>query len=145
MKITLRVIAQGIGIGVLVMVMLGFVVGTRDRYAEVNVMTGEVRTSKRYFFVYQTPWVIRGNWLAESAARQGMATEAGWKPFWRVSERWIFYSRVCSTTPLSCLAGRASPEDLNLKTEEEIDAFVRKFAAAEDAVRQRMIFGSEEP
>lgn len=145
MKMNRKAIARGIGIGVLVLGFVAMVFGIRDEYTDVNVMTGEVRTSKRFCFVYQTPWVVRGNWLAESAARQGMATEAGWKPFWRVSERWIFYSRACSTTPLSCLAGRASPEALNLKTEEEIDAFVRKFAAAEESERKRMIYGSEEP
>lgn len=145
MNMNRRAIAQGIGIGVLVMGVVAMFFGIRDECTEVNAMTGAVRTSKRYFLVYQTPWVVRGNWLAESAARQGLATEAGWKPFWRVSERWIFYSRACSTAPVSYRVGTASPEVLELKTKEEIDAFVRKFAAADEAERKRMIFGSEDP
>lgn len=145
MKMNRRAIAQGIGIGVLVMGVVAMFFGIRDEYTDVNVMTGEVRTSKRFCFVYQRPWVVRGNWLAESAARQGIATEGGWKRISVVADRMVFVSHGCSIAPASYRLDGVSPEDLDLKTKEEIDAFVRKFAAADEAERKRMIFSSEKP
>lgn len=139
----LRVIARWIGIGVLVLVLVGFLGVTRDTYIEVNAMTGAIRTSKRFVFVYQTPWVVRGNWLAESAARQGMATDGGWKRISTVADRLGYTSIGCSRAPVSYRVGTASPEGFDLETKEEIDAFVRKFAAAGETERWRMLSGSK--
>lgn len=139
MKINRRSIARCIGIGVLILGVVALFVGMRDEYTEVNVMTGAVRTSKRNFFVYQTPWVVRGSWLAESAARQGIVTEGGWRRISVVSKRLVFVSRGCSRAPVAYLLEGVSPEDMNLETGEEADGFVRRFVAADEGERERML------
>lgn len=145
MKLNRMLIARGIGVGVLILGVVALLVGIRDEYTEVNVMTGEVRTSTRYCFVYQTPWVVRGSWLAESAARQGIATAGGWRRISTVSDRLVSVSHGCSHAPVAYRLEGVSPEDMNLETGEEADGFVRRFVAADEGERERMLRSAAGP
>lgn len=120
---------------------IGYLAGVTDEYVEVNTITGASRTKMRYAYVFSTPWDVRSNWVAESALRQGISTEAGWRQISRLSMRLIIRERACATGPAhaSDSLRAIKPDDLNLTTSDEIDHFVREFIFADEAKRKEMI------
>lgn len=110
-----------------------------DERTEVNAMTGAVRSRMRYAYVFSTSWKVRPTWVSESAARQGISTEDGWQYLSFVSERIFTTSHACGRAPVSYPLRGLDPEDLNLRTTDEIDRFARDFIAADESKRARMI------
>jgi hypothetical protein len=126
-------------IGILTIGGVSFLARSTDERTEVNAMTGAVRTKMRYAYVFNTAWKVRPTWVEESAARQGISTDGGWQYLSVVSTRLLYTLNECGRAPVSYPMQVVDPEELNLKTAEEIDRFARDFIAADESKRARMI------
>lgn len=126
----------GILIGLL---LAGFLATSSDEYIEVNRMTGSYRSRMRYAYLFNTQWKTHPTWMEESAARQGISTSAGWGYLSVVSKDLLSTTHACGKAPASYLLPRSGPDALELKTNEEIDTFVRDFIHADEEKRKQML------
>lgn len=132
-------IVPALVIGTLFIAGVVYLARSTDERIEVNAMTGAVRTKMRYAYVFNTAWKVRPTWIAESAARQGISTDDGWQYLSVVSERIFSTTHACGRAPVSYPVRVLDPEELNLRTADEIDRFARDFIAADESKRARMI------
>jgi len=117
---------------------VGYLARTTDEYFEVNAMTGAVRTRTRYAYVFNTPWKVRSTWIADSAARQGIPTEKGWRKLEVVSKR-LSTTSTYTSAPVSYQVIGIGPKVLNLTATDEIDHFVHDFVFADESKRREML------
>ena len=126
-------------IGLLAIGGVAFLARSTDQRIEVNAVTGAVRTEMRYAYVFNTAWKVRSTWVEESAARQGILTDGGWQYLSVVSNRLFYTLNECGRAPVSYPLQSVDPEELNLKTTDEIDRFSRDFIIADEAQKAQMI------
>ena len=110
-----------------------------DEYIEVNAMTGAYRTKMRYAYVFDTAWRVRPTWIDESAARQGISTDDGWRYLSVVSERLLSTTHACGRAPVSYPVRILDLEEFDLRATDQMDQFARDFIAADESKRARMI------
>jgi hypothetical protein len=135
----MKKIVPALVIGLLLVGGVVYLARCSDERIEVNAMTGAHRTKIRYAYVFDTAWKVRPTWIDESAARQGISTDNGWQYLSVVSERLFSTTHACGRAPVSYPVRVLVPEELNLKTTDEIDRFGRDFIAADESKRARMI------
>ena len=128
-----------ISLALLLVAGIGYLALYTDKYTEVNAMTGAIRTRMRYACIFNTAWKIRPTWISESAARQVIPTEDGWRYLSVVSKTVFSTTHACGRAPASYPLNAIHPESLNLTTEAEIDHFARDFIMADEAKRRQMI------
>lgn len=133
-KSTIRVL-----LGVMVVFLVLFIASSSDGYIEVNQMTGASRSKTRHAFISVSDWKVRPTWLSESAEKQKMPTDAGWKKLSTIHYRMFVTERGCNRSPASYFVGGISPDVLGLNTPEEIDRFARDFVSADEAKRKLML------
>ena len=132
-------IAPALVIGILFVGGVLYLARTTDERIEVNAMAGAVRTKMRYAYVFDTAWKVRPTWVDESTARQGISTDSGWQYLAVTSKRLFSTLNECGRAPVSYPVYGIYPEELNLKTADEIDRFAREFVAGDESKRAQMI------
>ena len=118
---------------------IAWVATATDEYIQVNSMTGATRTQTRYAYTINSGWTVKSNWIAESANRQKLNTDAGWRNLTVISTRLGSISHGCSRAPVSYFLGGIPPEALELEAPTAMDRFVRDFVAADEPTRQKML------
>lgn len=135
----MKSIVPALVIGILFVGGVVYLARSTDERVEVNAMTGAVRTKMRYAYVFNTTWKVRPTWIAESAERQGISTEQGWRYLSVVSKRLFHTSHACGRAPVAYPVRAIDPEVLDLTTINEIDRFSRDFIVADESKRAQMI------
>ncbi|MEO5912709.1 MAG: hypothetical protein ABIS50_00635 [Luteolibacter sp.] len=127
---------------------IAWVASSTDEIIQINSMTGASRTKTCRAFLFDTPWIVNENWVAESARRQGIRTGGSWRNLTVISTRGPFGSRGCSRAPASYILGGAGPDAFELESPAQMDQFVRDFTAADEPGRKKILRlrsgGSEE-